>query len=418
MSESLINFNSSKERTSGTKIWGEVTDPTKHNPQKFRYLVHAFNPFSVISQPLVAILGEIDGAYKVDKSEGDQSINLFNQPERLGERVSLSMSLIDQDHTGTWEPGGIIVEAPEENIIITSPTDIGSHNSSKEFLKKQAQKLSLLSGDQLLQLTDPAFYNEVVAFAKSDSGKTIKLAGFFIKVDKNDNPIDPVIAEKVEQHAKRLNLPVVKIKIKDAYEEGKFEISANGIWAHYNGNRYNLGSDDPEFAFYAYDDEFNSFFPSPKEIEEVINYFMKKGFIDEKQAQKIREKYKIADIQRQSPKIQYDENGRISKVDIEDGYGEDVIQYWITSSGYCWRVEMEEYKKAIRKIFLNRESTGINFRCQTPINSDEILSVLKKREEIMKPEEYQQLIGFVESIKDKIDSVYSFYKKNKNLRIF
>ncbi|MCS7091739.1 MAG: hypothetical protein NZM26_00080 [Patescibacteria group bacterium] len=49
------------------------------------------------------------------------------------------MSLIDQAHTKTWGQGGIIVEAPEGNIVITSPTDMGSHSSSKEFLRRQAQ---------------------------------------------------------------------------------------------------------------------------------------------------------------------------------------------------------------------------------------------------------------------------------------
>jgi hypothetical protein len=124
------------EKEPPIKIWGEVTDPKKHNPKNFRYLVHAFNPFATASQPLIAISAELSGAYKVDKREGDQSISLFEEPERLVERVSLSMSLIDQDHTGTWGPGGIIVEVPEENVVITSPVDTGSHNSSKEFLKR------------------------------------------------------------------------------------------------------------------------------------------------------------------------------------------------------------------------------------------------------------------------------------------
>ena len=26
--------------------WGQTTDPDQHNPDNFRYLVHAFNPFS------------------------------------------------------------------------------------------------------------------------------------------------------------------------------------------------------------------------------------------------------------------------------------------------------------------------------------------------------------------------------------
>ena len=35
----------------------------------------------------------------------------------------LSMSLIDQDHTATYDDIGLIVEAPEANIILTSVWD-------------------------------------------------------------------------------------------------------------------------------------------------------------------------------------------------------------------------------------------------------------------------------------------------------
>lgn len=82
------------------------------------------------------------------------------------------MSLIDQEHTRTWRKGRIIVEAPEVNIAINYPTDTGSLNSSKEFLKRQTQKRTRLSGDELLQSTLSGVYNEVVAFARVENGET------------------------------------------------------------------------------------------------------------------------------------------------------------------------------------------------------------------------------------------------------
>jgi len=398
------------EKESPIKIWGGVTDPEKHNPKNFRYLVHAFNPFATASQPLVAISAELSGAYKVDKTEGDQSINLFDEPERLGERVSLSMSLIDQDHTGTWGEGGIIVEAPEENIVITSPTDTGSHNSSKDFLRKQAQGQPRLSGEELLQSTTPGIYNEVVAFAKSESGKPLRLKGFFIKVDKNGQPLDSFVAQKMRQHAARLNLPLVEIQVLGPYEQEMFKIAENDIWAHYRGNRYNLGSENPEFAFNAYDDKVDTFFPSPQEIEEVVAHFRERGDINEAQAQQILERYRIADAGRKSPKIEYDpKTSEISRVTIKDGYGKDAIEYWLSPSGYCWRVNMEEYKKALREMSLNpqRIRGAYEFlRYQTPLSSSQILSILESRKEMMEPEEYEKIIGFFIGIKDKIDQVY------------
>ncbi len=402
----------SPEKEPEIKIWGEVSDPKEHDPKKFRYLVHAFNPLATATQRLAAISSEISGAYKVDKSQGDQSINLFDQPDRLGERVSLSMSLIDQEHTETWGEGGIIVEAPESNIIITSSADTGSHSSSKEFLRKQAQDQSRLSGNQLLLFTSDKIYNEVVAFAKSETGETVRLKGFFIKVDKNGQPIDSVIAQKMRQHAARLNLPLIEILVQGLYEQEKFEIAENSVWAHYRGNRYNLGSENPEFAFNACDNKFNTFFPSSQEIEEVIVHFRKRGDINEAQARQILERYRIADTGRKSPKIKYDpKTSEISRVTIKDGYGKGAIEYWLSPSGYCWRVNMEEYKKASREMSLNPQRTKTEtheyLRYQAPLSSSQILSILESRKEMMEPEEYEKLIGFFGGVKDKIDQAYN-----------
>ena len=30
--------------------WGQTTDPSQHNPDNFRYLVHAFNPFLFLTR--------------------------------------------------------------------------------------------------------------------------------------------------------------------------------------------------------------------------------------------------------------------------------------------------------------------------------------------------------------------------------
>jgi len=409
-----INFEAkspvSPEKEPELKIWGEITDPKEHDPKKFRYLVHAFNPFATASQPLAAISAELSSAYQVDKSEGDQSINLFDQPERLGERVSLSMSLIDQKHTGTWGQGGIIVDAPEGNIVITSPTDTGSHSSSKDFLRRQAQDQLQLSGEQLLLSTSDGIYNEVVAFAKTEGGETVRLKGFFIKVDKRGQPTDPVIAEKMKQHSRRLNLPLVEIQVQGPYEQEMFEITENSMWAHYKGNRYNLGSDNPDFAFSAYDDRVDTFFPAPQEIEQVIAHFVERGKINEAQAQQIRERYKIADSQRKSPKVEHDPKSQeISRVTIKDGYGKDAIEYWLSPSGYCWKVNMEEYKKAFREMSLNPQRTRTDayehLRYQTPISGSQVLSILGSRRETMDPKEYDQLFAFFSGVREKIDQV-------------
>lgn len=398
------------EKEPHEKIWGGATNPEKHNPQNFRYLVYAFNPFANSSQGLIAAAGMLSEAYKSDKSEGDQSINLFEQPEKLEEKVSLSMSLIDQDHTATWGNGGIIVDAPKENILITSPTDSGSHNSNKEFLRKQAQDHLLLSGDKLLKISNSESFNEVVALAKSDTGGAVRLKGFFIKADKRGQPTDPVIAEKMKQHARRLNLPLVEIQVQGPYEQEMLDIAESSVWAHYKGNRYNLGSDNPKFAFFACDDKVCTFFPSPQEIEEVVTHFVERGNLDQAQAQQIRERYKIADTRRKSPKVEYDpKTQEISKVTIKEGYGKEETEYWLGSSGYCWRVNMEGFKKAFEESMLNptrpRRDAYEYFRYQTPISGAEVLSLLESRKGTMDLKEYKKLFNFFSGIKEKIDKI-------------
>ncbi|MCS7091738.1 MAG: hypothetical protein NZM26_00075 [Patescibacteria group bacterium] len=230
-----------------------------------------------------------------------------------------------------------------------------------------------------------------MAFGKSESGETLQLRGFFVKVDKRGEPIDQVITEKMKQHARRLNLPLVEIQVQGPYEQEMFEIAENSVWAHYRGNRYNLGSGNPEFAFRAYDDKLGTFFPSPQEIEDVIAHFVQSGNLGPSQAQQIRERYKIADSQRKSPKVEYDpQTNEISRVTIKDGYGKDMIEYWLSPSGHCWRVNMEEYKKALRERFLNPQRVITDayehFRYQTPLSSSEVLlSILESRRETVEP---------------------------------
>lgn len=81
--------------------WGQTTDPSQHNPDNFRYLVHAFNPYARYNTFVINNLVVQEEEVVIDEA-GDQSINVFKEPERVDKRVSLSMSLIDQDHTATW----------------------------------------------------------------------------------------------------------------------------------------------------------------------------------------------------------------------------------------------------------------------------------------------------------------------------
>ena len=58
--------------------WGQATDPSQHNPDNFRYLVHAFNPFSLLN---AIYTSEKTGAS--DDEARRQSINLRIRPEDI-----------------------------------------------------------------------------------------------------------------------------------------------------------------------------------------------------------------------------------------------------------------------------------------------------------------------------------------------
>lgn len=93
--------------------WGQTTDPSQHNPDNFRYLVHAFNPFSLFN---AIYISKKTGASNDEVRR--QSIDLRIRPEEIDERVSVSMSLIENGHTATYGSGGIIVQAPESEYRV------------------------------------------------------------------------------------------------------------------------------------------------------------------------------------------------------------------------------------------------------------------------------------------------------------
>ena len=89
-------------------IWGNCTDPARHNPNEYRYLVHGFNPSASYGLAMLSAQNTINK----NNQYGDQSINLIEYPEKLADRVSMSMSLIDQSHTVTWGGEELLLKLP------------------------------------------------------------------------------------------------------------------------------------------------------------------------------------------------------------------------------------------------------------------------------------------------------------------
>lgn len=173
-------------------------------------LVHAFNPLAKTSQSILAI-SDRENISNDDSKR--QAIDILNYPERIKERVSLSMSIIDPngDKNDTWGHCGYIIQIPLTDIISTSPSDNGSRNSNSQVLiaeqQKNIQSKSILSPQELIDKTT-SDYNEVLAFARN-----AKIVGCFIKIGLDGKPMDPELAKKVKENAQKLGVECREIKI-------------------------------------------------------------------------------------------------------------------------------------------------------------------------------------------------------------
>jgi hypothetical protein len=338
-------------------VWGGVTDPTLHNDGQFRYLVHAFNPMAKTTMAMANLMMEQSGGYEDKGLHGDQSVDLFDRPERVADRVSLSMSLIDQDHTGTWGRAGMIIEAPEDNVVITSNTDAGSHNSSVAFLRKQAADGYLLSPEQLLTQTYPSSYNEVVGLAKTDSGGPLQLKGFFYKVKANGKPVEAFSANQMQNHARRLGLPVVAIREISHYPEDKMYEKDGALNAVSIGGRYftikgfnGLGEVKDEWNYRVSDGD-DIQFMSPEDLQEVVAFLNNKG-VDDDTIKSVSEGYQEADKLRQTAKVEFDESGKVKQIKRRYGYGDQECEERIGASGHGYLVNLLNERERMNESML------------------------------------------------------------------
>ncbi len=279
--------------------------PSQHNPDNFRYLVHAFNPFSLFNA--------IYTSKETDASNDEvrrQSIDLRISPEEIDERVSVSMSLIENGRTATYGSGGIIVQAPESSVVLTSPTDAGAINSDKGRLVAQGQSRGLLSPDQLLERGSPRTYNEVVALVRSG----LRAAGFFYKVDYTENK-------------------VVRYTYMDSSRGEELRIFLGGMCYCAPKSKGRLGFRVVE------GDTLKWHFPSPEKFEAAIGFALRIGEIGEDEANQILEDYRTADIERQTPTAYFDEDGEIDRIECLQDYGEHEVKLSISRHGIANKIQ-------------------------------------------------------------------------------
>ncbi|QQS19857.1 hypothetical protein IPL85_00090 [Candidatus Saccharibacteria bacterium] len=345
------------EALSSPQPWGGTTDPAVHDPSNFRYLVHAVNPSARLNALIIASYDTTAGV-TYDPSWGDQKISMYDQPERAADRVSLSTSLIDTEHTGTWGEAGLILEAPEPNVILTSDTDVGARNNNLDALLKQADNHGVMDADSLLAQTYPSSYNEVVVVAKRDE-QPVNVKGFFYKVTQSGKPYNPQLALRMQSHAERLGLPVVPIVEKGLYADDKVEEWDGKIAVHHGGNRVLLTGFEPQSQFRVYDERQRARFATPEDIDGALSFATQTGKLELTEAQLIAEAYRTADKKRQTPAVEFDEDGTVKGIAYITGYGDAETKVSLGKRGHSYRTNLKRQSEKIQEVLLSMGGPGM-----------------------------------------------------------
>lgn len=190
--------------------WGDVTDPAVHDPDNYRYVVHALNPGIRSYRESMRRIAAEDPEYEAVDGK-DPATDLYNEPERIRERIGLLGSLVDHEHHGTYGHAGLIVEADPDAVIYTAPYDAGSWTHTISALRETGKSHDSLTADQLLAETNPNAHNEVAM----EAGR-VALAGFFYTYNRGmfgrKVPTSRTDTKHFKKQAKRLGLPIVGIK--------------------------------------------------------------------------------------------------------------------------------------------------------------------------------------------------------------
>lgn len=234
-------------------------------------LVHAFGMHKIHTILGFAQMGinNLDRAPYIDMAQAPEKINL---------RDCLSCSVIKPgEHTETWGSTGIIITAPSEAIVATDYSDRGTYQSAEEIRKQHGY---IMDPETLLQ--GSSSYNEVVI-----DPKTAKLAGFFVKVKSNGEPLDPYFAEITYGHARRLGLPVEKVKSVSRFgpQMGIFDNrDQKGYFSiNHDGKNFKLYSPDaegnaqPNFMVYDLED-WTGHFMTPDEFRFCHKLLLDDGY--------------------------------------------------------------------------------------------------------------------------------------------
>lgn len=196
-------FTTSESRATWDPL--KFSDPRHHDPAAYRYLVHTVDNFGI--------------KYTAHSS--------FDFIEKMAENPcsSISASLVSHVKRATFGTVGFILSSPAENILFSGPKDLSSFvlnnntdpvvfNSALNQFFGSYETGPFLSADELLRLTNPKKYNEVLIQNKVRTG--IRINGIFV-VDSPDSGYGTAqersrLLDELKKLAEEKNLPLVHFR--------------------------------------------------------------------------------------------------------------------------------------------------------------------------------------------------------------
>mgnify|MGYP003395358836 FL=1 len=178
-------FSTEKPEVIAASWTDSFSDPARHDDEHFRYLVHGFQGDG---GDIVQKLSVIDEMRKGRALNMGEEIDLLLHPHRIGDRKIISSSVIDQDHRTTFGNAGLILKTPAQNVLDTSPDDMGTDFYDQDAAIAKSEKVVCTVGE-LLEASARDRWNEVLLLGTTEAGK-VEVTGFWIKVDEDGNILD------------------------------------------------------------------------------------------------------------------------------------------------------------------------------------------------------------------------------------
>ncbi len=200
--------------------WGRMSDPKRHYPGRFMYVVHALtapdNIYDGMSSTQMFV--DLNMAVKKEVRLTDTNYrNPIDYPESFIERSHISCSVIGTGKVRLWGGNGValILDVPRENIRDAAGHDLGTVSDAAQGYRSWIPSPQMvLMSTGISEVTNNMFKTNEIAISgiNSESGTRIRITGVIIETDEfTERPLRPDFAQRAQAFAYRMDIPVIKI---------------------------------------------------------------------------------------------------------------------------------------------------------------------------------------------------------------